>query len=208
MAKNKAGIEIPDIYAEKYGVFEGQYSRRHSYKRASGVVSGSYHPGETKLLESISEAIDKTGLKDGMTISFHHHFREGDGILNLVLEEIAKKGFKNLTLASSSIANIHEPIINHIKNGVITNITSSGLRDKVGAAISNGLMENPVIIRSHGGRARAVETGELHIDVAFLGASSSDAYGNSNGSHGKAPCGSLGYARVDAEFADKVVIIT
>lgn len=208
MAKNKVGNEIPDIYAEKYGVFEGQYSRRHSYKRASGVVSGSYHPGETKLLESISEAIDKTGLKDGMTISFHHHFREGDGILNLVLEEIAKKGFKNLTLASSSIANIHEPIIEHIKNGVITNITSSGLRDKVGAAISNGLMENPVIIRSHGGRARAVESGELHIDVAFLGASSSDAYGNSNGSHGKAPCGSLGYAKVDAEFADKVVIIT
>ncbi len=208
MAKNKAGIEIPDIYAEKYGVFEGQYSRRHSYKRASGVVSGSYHPGETKLLESISEAIDKTGLKDGMTISFHHHFREGDGILNLVLQEIANKGFKNLTLASSSIANIHEPIIDHIKNGVITNITSSGLRDKVGAAISNGLMENPVIIRSHGGRARAVESGELHIDVAFLGASSSDAYGNSNGSHGKAPCGSLGYAKVDAEFADKVVIIT
>jgi len=208
MAKNKAGIEIPDIYAEKYGVFEGSTSKDYSYKKASGVVSRAYKPGESKLLESISEAIDKTGLKDGMTISFHHHFREGDFILNMVLEEIAKKGIKNLTLASSSIANVHAPVIDHIKNGVITNITSSGLRDKVGAAISNGIMENPVIIRSHGGRARAVESGELHIDVAFLGASSSDAYGNSNGSHGKAPCGSIGYAKVDAEFADKVVIIT
>jgi len=49
---------------------------------------------------------------------------------------------------------------------------------------------------------------EIHIDVAFLGAPSADCYGNANGSHGKANCGSLGYAKVDAEFADKVVIIT
>ncbi len=69
-------------------------------------------------------------------------------------------------------------------------------------------MDNPVIIRSHGGRARAIETGELHIDVAFIGAPSADEYGNVNGSSGKAPCGSLGYAMVDARFADKVVVIT
>ena len=42
----------------------------------------------------------------------------------------------------------------------------SGLRDKVGAAISEGIMENPVI-RSHGGRARAIATDDIHIDVAF-----------------------------------------
>lgn len=168
----------------------------------------SVNPGESKILGSIREAIEKSGLKDGMTISFHHHFREGDKVLNMVMEEIAAMGFKNLTLASSSIANVHDPIIEHIKNGVITNITSSGLRDKVGAAISHGIMENPVVIRSHGGRARAIEKGEIHIDVAFLGAPSADCYGNANGSHGKATCGSLGYARVDAEFADKVVIIT
>lgn len=207
MVKNKLGIEIPDKYALEYGVFEGQFKKRHSYKKASGMVK-SVQPSDSKLLSSIGEAIKKTGLKDGMTISFHHHFREGDFVMNMVLDEIAKRGIKNLRLASSSIANIHEPLIEHIKNGVITNITSSGLRDKLGAAISNGLMENPVIIRSHGGRARAVESGEIHIDVAFLGAPTSDEYGNANGSHGKAPCGSLGYAKVDAEFADNVVIIT
>lgn len=207
MALNKAGREIPGKYADQFGTFEGQFARRHEYKRASGEVT-SVHPGESKLLGSIREAIEKTGLKDGMTVSFHHHFREGDEVLNMVMAEIAAMGIKNLTLASSSIANVHEPIIEHIKNGVITNITSSGLRDKVGAAISHGIMENPVVIRSHGGRARAIETGDIHIDVAFLGAPSSDDYGNSNGSHGKATCGSLGYAKIDAEYADKVVIIT
>ena len=82
------------------------------------------------------------------------------------------------------------------------------MRDKVGAAISAGIMENPVVIRSHGGRARAVAAGDIHIDVAFLGAPSSDAYGNANGTKGKATCGSLGYAMVDAKYADQVVIIT
>ncbi len=205
--KNSLGREIPTEYEEEFGLFQGQFEKRHTYTRAAGEVT-SIKPGESKVLGSIKEAVLKSGLKDGMTISFHHHFREGDKVLNQVMDVIAEMGIKNLTLASSSIANVHEPLIGHIQNGVITNITSSGLRDKLGAAISHGLMENPVVIRSHGGRARAIEKGDIHINVAFLGAPSSDLYGNANGSHGKATCGSLGYAKVDAEFADKVIIIT
>lgn len=207
MAINKVGRDIPEEYANKYGTFEGQFARKPSYRRAAGKVS-AVHPGDSKLLASIREAIETVGLKDGMTISFHHHFREGDKVLNMVMEEIAKMGIKDISIAPSSISNVHAPLIDHIKNGVVTNITSSGLRDKLGAAISNGIMENPVVIRSHGGRARAIESGDVHIDVAFLGAPSSDEYGNVNGSNGKAPCGSLGYAKVDAKYADKVVVVT
>lgn len=39
-------------------------------------------------------------------------------------------------------------------------------------------MENPVQIHSHGGRAHLVQTGELNIDVAFLGVPCCDEYGN------------------------------
>ena len=35
-----------------------------------------------------------------------------------------------------------------------------------------------------------------------------DEFGNANGSHGKLSCGSLGYAKVDAEYARKVVLLT
>ena len=73
-------------------------------------------------------------------------------------------------------------------------------------------MENPVIFRSHGGRGSAIANGDLHIDVAFLGASSSDPLGNACGysrsENAKSICGSLGYALPDAEYADKVVILT
>lgn len=207
MVMNKVNRDIPQTYADNYGVFEGELAHIKEYKEASRRVK-PVKPQDDKLLSSIREAIEKTGLKDGMTISFHHHFREGDYVMNMVLEEIANMGIKNISIAPSSIANVHEPLIDHIKNGVVTNITSSGLRDKVGAAISSGIMENPVVIRSHGGRARAIAAGDIHIDVAFLGAPSSDAYGNANGTKGKATCGSLGYAMIDAKYADQVVIIT
>lgn len=207
MVKNKVGKEIPVKYADQYGVYDGQFTNIKPFEEAHRKVR-PVKPDEKKLLGSIREAIEKTGLKDGMTISFHHHFREGDYVINMVLEEIANMGIKNISIAPSSLANVHEPVIDHIKNGVITNITSSDLRDKIGAAISEGIMENPVVIRSHGGRARAIATDDIKIDVAFLGAPSSDEYGNVNGTKGKATCGSLGYAMIDAKYADQVVAIT
>ena len=54
---------------------------------------------------SLEEAIRKSGLKDGMTISFHHHFRGGDKVVNLVVDQLARMGYKNLHLAASSLSN-------------------------------------------------------------------------------------------------------
>lgn len=207
MGINQVKRDIPEKYAAQYGSYEGEFTNVKPYDSATKHVN-PVKPNDSKLVASIHDAIVKTGLKDGMTISFHHHFREGDYVMNMVLDEIAKMGIKNLSIAPSSIANVHAPLIDHIKNGVVTNITSSGLRDKVGAAISSGIMKNPVVIRSHGGRARAIASGDIHIDIAFLGAPSADEYGNINGTKGKATCGSLGYAMVDAKYADQVVAIT
>jgi citrate lyase subunit alpha/citrate CoA-transferase len=161
-----------------------------------------------KLCGSLEDAIKRSGLKDGMTISFHHGFREGDKVINKVVNTLAKLGFRDLTLASSSLLNCHDPLVEHIKNGVITRIYSSGLRGKLGQAISNGLLRVPVQIHSHGGRVHLMQSGELNIDVAFLGVSCCDEFGNANGSHGKLSCGSLGYAKVDAEYARRVVLLT
>jgi citrate lyase subunit alpha / citrate CoA-transferase len=165
-----------------------------------------------KIVESLEKAIELSGLKDGMTISFHHHFRNGDNVVNLVVDQLAKMGYKNLTMAASSLSGVHAPLIEHIKNGVITHIETSGLRGELAERISRGLMDFPVVFRSHGGRGSAVESEELHIDVAFLGAPSCDPYGNANGysrdDDESISCGSLGYAIPDAEHADKVVILT
>ena len=167
---------------------------------------------ESPKLVTLEEAIRKSGLKDGMTISFHHHFRGGDKVVNMVVDKLAEMGFKNLSLAASSLQDVHEPLIEHIKNGVITSISTSGLRGKLADEISRGLMEKPVVFRSHGGRGSAIASGDLHIDVAFIGASSSDPLGNACGysrsENAKSICGSLGYALPDAQYADKVVVLT
>lgn len=161
---------------------------------------------------TLEEAIHKSGLKDGMTISFHHHFRGGDKVVNIVVAKLAEMGFKNLHLAASSLSDVHAPLIEHIKAGVITKISTSGLRGELANEISHGLMEEPVVFRSHGGRGSAIASGELHIDVAFLGASSADELGNACGysrsDNAKSICGSLGYALPDARYADHVIVIT
>ena len=51
-----------------------------------------------KLAHSLKEAIIDSGLRDGMTISFHHHLRNGDFVLNMVMDEIASLGLKHLTV--------------------------------------------------------------------------------------------------------------
>lgn len=209
MVKNGVGRSIPE-YIERIGklkAYESAFSIVPMGNKAGPKLKRPL-PHKSKLINSLEEAIRATGLRDGMTISFHHHFRNGDYIVNMVVDVIAKMGIKDLKLAPSSLGTCHGPLIQHIKNGVITRIESSGLRDPLGAAISEGIMENPVIIRSHGGRARAIESGELKIDVAFLGAPACDEYGNANGFSGKSACGSLGYGIVDAKYADQVVMIT
>jgi len=162
----------------------------------------------SKILDSIESAIKNSGLKDGMTISFHHAFRGGDKVLNIVMDVLAKMGYKDLCVASSSLASVHDEIIKHIENGVVTQIYTSGLRSKLGEAVSNGLMEKPVQIHTHGGRVHLIKSGELNIDVAFLGVSCIDRLGNASGYKGRSQCGSLGYAMIDAQYAKHVIAIS
>lgn len=161
-----------------------------------------------KVLDSIEEAVRRSGLKDGGTISFHHHFREGDKVIVQVVNTLAAMGFKDLTLAGSSLNAVHAPLVEHIRAGVIRRIYTSGMRGKLAKEISNGLMDEPINIHSHGGRVKLLQDGEIHPDVAFLGVSACDSYGNANGVSGRSHCGSMGYAMVDAMYADTVVLLT
>lgn len=209
LIKNAVGRQVPKNIKGMgtLKMYKGPFDYTPSGKK-NGPKLSKILPGQSKVLESIEKAILETGLKDGMTISFHHHFRDGDYIVNMVMDAIARLGIKDLVLASSSLTNAHDPLIDHIKNGVIRKIETSGLRGRLAEEISSGLMDIPVIVRSHGGRSRAIESGDLAIDVAFLGVPSCDEYGNANGFSGRSICGSLGYAMADARYADKVVLIT
>ena len=165
-------------------------------------------PGRSKVLPDIRSAIEACGLKDGGTISFHHHLRNGDHVLNSVLAQIADMGIKDVTVAASSLFPVHAPLVEHIERGTVVRLYTAYISGPVARAVSRGALKRPAIMHTHGGRARAIESGELHIDVAFVGAPTADPYGNINGVEGKSACGSLGYAAADVLFADRVVAIT
>ena len=208
--KNKVDRIIPDEFlVDGIEGFQGQFYRdNYEYTKAAPTIKGQVEPRDTKVLKNIREALEKVELKDGMTVSFHHHFRNGDYTASMVFEVIKEMGIKDIFLFASSLGKAQASLVPLIEDGTITGISSSGVRDEIGNAISAGKLKNPAWIRSHGGRVRAAETGQVKIDVAFVGAPTSDEYGNASGKGGKSDCGVLSYSDVDVRYANKVVVIT
>lgn len=209
--KNAVGRELPERigtytvkpYAGAY-ITDPPKTPVHTLRTASKHLSG-----DSKLLWDLKEAVRASGLRDEMTISFHHSFREGDEIIGQVLSVIRELGIKHLRFAPSAVVNIKNPsIVDFVRDGTIDRIEASGIRGDLGDAVLAGQMEHPVILRPHGGRPRAVEAGELAIDVAFIGASAADEYGNATGLIGPNACGALGYSFIDAVSAGTVIIVT
>jgi citrate lyase subunit alpha / citrate CoA-transferase len=212
--KNSIGIDIPSSI-EGIGElepFKGEWSVVNKIK--SGEVYKTAQPLKVrskfhkKLCVNVDDCLKKLDLKDGMTISFHHHMRGGDETVFPIVSVLASMGLKDLTLASSSLTSAHECLVPFLESGVITRIWTSGLRGKLGRAVSEGKLKYPAIFHSHGGRARAIESGKLKIDVAFIAASAADEKGNATGSCGPSACGALGYAVADSEYAKQVVVLT
>jgi len=143
-----------------------------------------------KLVASWDELFERLEIKDGATISFHHHLRNGDKIVNEVVARLAARGIRGLTLAPSALFPVHDALLPYIKEGVIAKIEGS-MNGAIGAACSQGKIEQTCILRSHGGRQRAIEEGDLPIDVAFIAAPCADSFGNANGLYGPSAVGRL-----------------
>ena len=158
MIVNSLGRQLPEQIGD-YVVkpYQGAYTA----PAPEGTVvtrrtAGHRIPGDTKLLPSLEDAVKASGLKDGMTISFHHSFREGDQIIGQVLTAIRNLGIKGLRFAPSAVVNIKNPsIVDFVRDGTIDRIEASGIRGQLGDAVLAGEMERPVILRPHGARPSA-----------------------------------------------------
>lgn len=175
------------------------------YKKVATIEASNK---DNKVLKSISEAFDKLKIVDGMTLSFHHHLRNGDFVLNYCLAEIKKRNLKNITLAPSSIFPVHEALSELIINKNVTKIYTNYLNGSVANTINEDFLEGLLIMDTHGGRSVAIEVGEIAIDVAFIATPTADKLGNGHGRSGKSACGSLGYAIPDMLYAKSKVVVT
>jgi citrate lyase subunit alpha/citrate CoA-transferase len=207
LIKNILGREVPQQTDGRTNLpFMGV--GRH---KPSGHKAGPLIPTEAnydkKVLPDLDTALDKLHLFNGMTVSFHHHLRDGDFLVNLVMKKLDERGFKDLVLAPSALFPVHEPLVELVKKGTVSHVVGS-MNGPIGKLCSIGGMSKTAILRSHGGRFRAIQDGDLKIDVAFIAAPTADVHGNANGVHGPSACGPLGFALADSLYAEQVVVVT
>lgn len=177
-------------------------------KAAPPIASSANFPGDgDKRVKSLEAALEACGLKDGMTLSTHHHFRNGDLVGNMLLSAAARMGRKNLLWFPSASFPCHAGAIPLMEKGVIHHIEGS-MNGPLGDFCTDGKMRGMGVLRSHGGRWQAIQDGEVHIDVAVIAAPCADPFGNANGVNGPAACGSLNFALADSLYADKVIVVT
>jgi citrate lyase subunit alpha/citrate CoA-transferase len=159
------------------------------------------------MVSGLKEALLRAGVADGMTISTHHHFRNGDLVANALFEAAAQIGVKELRWYPSASFPCQAGLIDYLEDGTIHHIEGS-MNGPLGAYCSEGKMSGMGVLRSHGGRYQAVQDGEVHIDIAVLAAPTADAFGNATGDRGPSACGLLGFGLADSEYADHVIIVT
>ena len=169
---NAVGRDIPEEILKQTGkeVFQGvHHFDGYEYVKHGAVTKCVINSEGSKLADSIEDVLVKCGIRDGMTVSFHHHFREGDYVVNMVMKAIHDMGIKDITICASSLGKAQDPLVEYIEDGTITNIQSFGVRGKIGEAISRGKLKGLAIMRSHGGRVRALDTGTVercvHLSV-------------------------------------------
>ncbi|HXK50793.1 MAG TPA: citrate lyase subunit alpha, partial [Clostridiales bacterium] len=198
-----------EVNGQKVVPFKGLGKHRPSgHKYAPPIFTSIDYPKDgNKVVGSLKEALKKCGLKDGMTISTHHHLRDGDLVSNGIFDIAHEMGVKDLVWLPSASFPCHQPITKHLENGTINRIEGS-MNGPLGRFVTEGKMKGTAVLRSHGGRVQAIQDGEVKIDIAVLAAPSSDFFGNANALNGPSACGVLGYASADFLYADRVIIVT
>ncbi|MFN8547517.1 MAG: citrate lyase subunit alpha [Candidatus Eisenbacteria bacterium] len=220
MTKNALGRAVPTaINGVKQTPFQGAGKHHPTGKKAappidttadfpsSGDKEVAKHLAPNQVVEKLKIALKECGLKDGMTLSTHHHFRNGDLLAVPLIDAVAALGVKDVRWFPSASFPCHAPIIEHLKSGVVHHIEGS-MNGPLGDYCSTGQMNGMAVLRSHGGRYQAIQDGEVHIDIAVIAAPTADPFGNANGLFGPSACGGLGFALADSMYADKVIVVT
>jgi len=209
MPTNAAGRQLPD-HIEGYGPvtpYAGAFATQPPTGRTIPAPAGMVRPGDDKLRPTLAGALRDAGLTDGMTVSFHHHLRNGDQVMNMTMQTIADMGIGHITIAPTILFDVHKPLIDLARRGVIRTVIGC-MTGSIGRFASEGGLSDVAVLRSHGARARAVAMGDLPIDITVIASPCADEQGNATGVRGPNACGPLSFSHADARFAKKVIVVT
>ena len=210
LVTNAIGRRVPTAVNGREAIpYQGVDAHRPTGNKVGPPIrsNSDYPTNGDKRVPDLETALRLCGLRDGMTISSHHHLRNGDRVALTALQMAARLGARDLVWFPSASFPCHEPVIDLMESGVVHHIEGS-MNGPLGDYCSRGRMRGLGVLRSHGGRWQAVQDGEVHIDIAVIAAPTADSFGNANGSHGPSACGSLGFALGDSLYADHVIVVT
>lgn len=210
LVKNAAGRFVPTtVNGEKQIPYKGIGKHKPNGKMAAPPIRSciDYPADGNKVVKNLKEALKKAGLKDGMTISTHHHLRNGDVLTNILFDTIKSMGVKNIRWFPSASFPCHQHLIKYLEDGTIHHIEGS-MNGPLGKFTTEGKMKGTGVLRSHGGRYQSIQDGEVHIDIAVIAAPTADPFGNATGDRGPSACGLIGFALADSEYADNVIVVT
>ena len=75
--------------------------RRHAARIRPG------NRDRTKVVPSIRDALERFGARDGWTLGFHHHLRNGEGVILPTLDTARDMGLRYLRLAQVALFPAH-----------------------------------------------------------------------------------------------------
>jgi len=208
--RNAAGRIVPvRINGQEAIPFKGVGKHRPAGRKYAPPIPSSidFPDDGNKLVPTLEEALKRCGIRNGMTISTHHHLRDGDLISNRIFEIASEMGIRDLVWFPSASFPCNEPVIKYLDNGTINRIEGS-MNGPLGRYVSEGKMKGMAVLRSHGGRVQAIQDGEVKIDIAVMVAPTADYFGNARGTGGQSACGVIGYAKADYMYAEKVIVVT
>jgi citrate lyase subunit alpha/citrate CoA-transferase len=210
LVKNAAGRLVPtEVNGNEQIPFQGINKFKPTGNKAKPPIRScnDFPTDGNKVVKDLKIALKKAGLKNGMTISTHHHLRNGDVVTNSLFDVIKEMGIKNIHWYPSASFPVHSRLIKYLEDGTIHHIEGS-MNGPLGKFASEGKMQGVGVLRSHGGRYQAVQDGDVHIDIAVIAAPTADPFGNATGDRGPSGCGLLGFALGDSEYADRVIAVT
>ena len=196
------------INGTDYKPFNGAFNDENYAGRIVGRKGAApIATGKSKVttLDAVMELIE-----DGDTISYPHYYRLGDNGMKIVIDKLREQGKRNIKLYANAVFDNTDPwLFEAWQDGIISGVYGNLYR-KFGEHLTNGdLLPWVGVGFSHGNRVRKLQTGEVHVKVAFGPVPIADIHGNSNGVMGKEEhwCGPLGLFSADAEFADYTCLL-
>ena len=116
LIKNAAGRLVPtEVNGETQIPFKGVDRYKPSGTKAKPPIRScmDYPKNGNKVVKGLKTALKKAGLKNGMTISTHHHLRNGDVVTNILFDTIKEMGIKNIRWFPSASFPVHSHLIKY-----------------------------------------------------------------------------------------------